>query len=472
MLVQPVIMHWVWHAEGWLHKREFLEHSVSVKDHAGALVIHVTGGLVGLIGALFLGRRLLKLSDISTSSIGSEAPGTTVAGYIFVALGLIGFSLPMQSYEASHGPNNYIGLILINNIMAMAGGIIVVVVVQFLFYRDTFTYWLLLRCVQGALVGLVTISAGVDVYSPITAYMAASLTALIFYFVVLFVHNSWIEDYCNTTAIHLICGILGTILPPLVGSAENLGSSVTSHVNIIHLGWQMLSLVCVMGFIIPVFCVLYFSLSVTGFLRNKYEELNHTRGVTMANQGPSRCSLQRLFRLYDDTSFIEPGGNPDVPLTHLKDSSMQQRNRAGETQIFDAIHESDKADIIIPPRKRYRFVYTLQNSKHDKLIENESENNYSCGDHSKSCEILPQQTSIKHLERTNKLKSGYKVLNKNTSCYDLHRTKKSTNLCEDIGKNMAFSHLNVLQRSFEYITYDNAFNDEIITIKAPKTTKV
>lgn len=73
--IQPLVMYWTWNASSFFHANVLAGYVVSVKDAAGGIAIHVSSGLAGLVGSLFLGRRLLKLKDIDESSIGIGSPG-------------------------------------------------------------------------------------------------------------------------------------------------------------------------------------------------------------------------------------------------------------------------------------------------------------------------------------------------------------------------------------------------------------
>lgn len=49
-IFQPFLIHWIWHDQGWMRHSNFLNQDVSVKDHAGALVLHIPSVIFGAIG--------------------------------------------------------------------------------------------------------------------------------------------------------------------------------------------------------------------------------------------------------------------------------------------------------------------------------------------------------------------------------------------------------------------------------------
>lgn len=87
-LVQPLVIHWAWTANGWMAKNELAGRAVSFKDYAGAAVVHVVGGLSGLIGCNVLGRRVLRLKDLDDASISTGSASTVFAGLLLVLVGL------------------------------------------------------------------------------------------------------------------------------------------------------------------------------------------------------------------------------------------------------------------------------------------------------------------------------------------------------------------------------------------------
>nr|CAI5841986.1 unnamed protein product [Callosobruchus analis] len=120
IIIQPLLMHWIWHDEGWMNKNILLDKRVSVKDYGGDLVVHLSSSLMGFIGAAFLGRRLMRVKDLDERSIGVGQSGSTIIGYILIIAGYIAFSLPTLKYERERAPSNYMDTILINNFIALA----------------------------------------------------------------------------------------------------------------------------------------------------------------------------------------------------------------------------------------------------------------------------------------------------------------------------------------------------------------
>lgn len=87
-LIQPLLIHWAWTAEGWMAKNKLGGRVVAFKDYAGAGVVHIVGGFSGLIGCLVLGRRMLILRDLDDASITAGSAGTVFGGLLLIFAGL------------------------------------------------------------------------------------------------------------------------------------------------------------------------------------------------------------------------------------------------------------------------------------------------------------------------------------------------------------------------------------------------
>ncbi|XP_025830136.1 ammonium transporter 2-like [Agrilus planipennis] len=295
---QPFIMHWLWHEKGWMRKIPFLNHSGYLRDHGGNLTVHTSSSLSGLVGSIFLGRRLLRLKELDPSSIGTESSGISLLGYFLIASGLITFNV----FNAVNGESV---AILINDLIAVGTGLLAVAFVEYVKSRAGFNHWVILRCSQGAVASLVIIGNGIDVYSPLVTFFVAFLGAITYYFCALFVYKSSLEDYCNIVSTHLLTGILGFLLPPLVSKNSRWGNATSVEQRCIHFIWHALFVMVVMVFTVSLFTTLFLTLNSIGLLRNKLETISHERSEYAADRTRVKCCLRRLFAKND--FYIAPG---------------------------------------------------------------------------------------------------------------------------------------------------------------------
>lgn len=477
-LIQPILMHWVWAEDGWLHDTVFLKYQMCFKDNGGGLVVHTSSATAGLVGSIFLGRRLLKLQDIDESSIGQESPGTTMTGYVFIILGIMAFSLVTPIYETTHYPFNYIGYLMVNNLMAMSAGMVVSVFFNFIFSRNTFNYWIILRCMQGSVASLVILSPGIDVYNPISSFGIGIMGGITLYATTRLIQCTSIEDYCNIISIHFACGFLGCLLPPFLGGSENLGTSVSYNFRILHMIWQLLGLLCVITCIVIIFSFFFFLLYVSGFLRNQNEKLNHKRSINVSRT-ERRCCLQKLFATRDETPILEPGPSgrdPNIALTFKKSQNFE-RNK--EEPPFNIINNNERdsrrqerriiyADSVETHRQN-KQIYTMHNIITNPVVHVES--TMKCaGDFITDMKRQPFDNPNKITTSNPKMKPT-----KTKSFYVLHRTRKHLNLNRTRRKVKQTTRAKnlvkyELVRSKELIEYDEKMNDGFITYKLPPKT--
>ncbi|KAB0798580.1 hypothetical protein PPYR_09573 [Photinus pyralis] len=289
-ILQPMVMHWVWHNSGWMQAKEFLGIKVSFMDYFGCLVIHIYAGTIALVGGIYLGGRLILLEEISEMSIGLESPSNSAMGYIFVIIGFIVFAPPLLSPKAT----------VVNNLVAFGCGMLSVSGLQFLVCKQDVTYWNVLKCIQGAVAAITTVAGGVHLYSPLTTVLLASCGSTAFYFAQIVLESkSSIEDYSNVVAIHLVCGFLGLVMVPLI-----IMQNVTGMVFFL---WHIICIFVTIAVLAVVIVLFLFLLHTAGILRSTTDEKNHQRSLVVANKTTHKKCSQRLFHLNLNAPQIEPG---------------------------------------------------------------------------------------------------------------------------------------------------------------------
>ncbi|XP_030751169.1 ammonium transporter 3-like isoform X1 [Sitophilus oryzae] len=282
-IYQPILICWIWSQYGWMKNYTLLEEKVSLKDHGGNLSIHVPTSIVGLLGAIFLGRRIMKVQDIDPFSLGKEYVSGTVSGYFFVMIGLMGFHLPIDSHTRKD-----ISRISVNCIMAMGGGILTVAFIQMVKSKDIYKYWKVMRCLQGGLAGIVMVSSGIDLYNPAVTFGVSIFGALLFFISSLIVRKSPLEDCCNIISVYLVCGTFGTPIPAIF-------TKNSVEVILIHVLWQLICLGTVIVVTCVVFVILFCFFTCCGVLKNDFEEVNHERANILYGRLNWRSYYDKLF---------------------------------------------------------------------------------------------------------------------------------------------------------------------------------
>ena len=179
-------------------------------DFAGSVVVHAMGGWIALAAVLLLGARRGRYS--SDGGITAHPPSNIpflAAGAWVLSVGWFGFNvMSAQTMEAVSG------LVAINSLMAMAGGILAAL---FLGRNDPgFVH-------NGPLAGLVAVCAGSDVMHPIGALITGVVASALFVWTFTLTQNKWkIDDVLGVWPLHGLCGVWGGIACGIFG-AQALG---------------------------------------------------------------------------------------------------------------------------------------------------------------------------------------------------------------------------------------------------------
>jgi len=249
LCIYPVSGHWVW-GGGWLSSKGFI-------DFAGSTVVHMVGGTASLVGASILGPRIGKYSPDGTSKAipGHNIPIASL-GVFILWFGWFGFN-PGSTVA---GTNLSIATIAVTtNLSAAAGAIAAMVVVWLKFGTPDASMTL-----NGALGGLVGITAGCASVSPGSALIIGLISGVtVVYAVEFFDKRLKIDDPVGAIAVHGVCGALGTIMVGLFAQAEYGTASGVGAINGLFFGGGLSQL---MTQIIGVFSVMAWTLFATFIL--------------------------------------------------------------------------------------------------------------------------------------------------------------------------------------------------------------
>ncbi|SFG18521.1 ammonium transporter [Neptunomonas qingdaonensis] len=178
-------------------------------DFAGSVVVHGVGGWIALVAVLFLGTRKGRYrSGRLVAFPPSNIPFLALGAWI-LSIGWFGFNV--MSAQTLDGVS---GLVAVNSLMAMVGGIIAALIVG---KNDPgFIH-------NGPLAGLVAVCAGSDVMHPIGALVVGAIAGTVFVWMFTLQQNKWkIDDVLGVWPLHGLCGVWGGIAAGIFGS-EALG---------------------------------------------------------------------------------------------------------------------------------------------------------------------------------------------------------------------------------------------------------
>ncbi|AKL94146.1 ammonium transporter [Clostridium aceticum] len=198
LIVYPVVGHWIW-GGGWLSELGFM-------DFAGSTVVHSVGGWSALVGAWVIGPRIGKYnSQGKPQAIPGHSLTLGALGVFILWLGWFGFN---PGSTLSGMDYNGISHIFITTNLAAAASTVVAMMITWVRYGKPDVSMTL----NGSLAGLVGITAGTDVVSPMGAVAIGIIAGIAIVYGVEFVDKVLkIDDPVGAVGVHGICGSIGTI---------------------------------------------------------------------------------------------------------------------------------------------------------------------------------------------------------------------------------------------------------------------
>lgn len=217
VLIYPVSGHWTW-GGGWLSNADPDSFMMSVfgytfHDFAGSTVVHSVGGWIALVGAAILGPRLGKYGkDGKSKAIPGHNLTLACLGVFILWFGWFGFNPGSQLAAARYGDQTAIShVFLTTNLAACTGGFLALLVSWIKYGKPSLSLTL-----NGILAGLVGVTAGCDLVSPMGAALIGAICGTVMIFAVEFIeHRLKIDDPVGASSVHGVCGSLGTILTGL-----------------------------------------------------------------------------------------------------------------------------------------------------------------------------------------------------------------------------------------------------------------
>jgi Amt family ammonium transporter len=213
--IYPVEGFWKW-GGGFLNELGFL-------DFAGSGVVHLTGAAAALAGVLLLGARKGKYgADGSVHAIpGANLPLATLGTFI-LWLGWFGFNGGSELKVSDVGEANAVAMVFVNTNMAAAGGVVAALITaRMLFGKADLTMSL-----NGALAGLVAITAEPLTPTPLLATLVGAIGGVLVVFSIISLDKLKIDDPVGAISVHGVVGIWGLLAVTLSNSESSLLSQL------------------------------------------------------------------------------------------------------------------------------------------------------------------------------------------------------------------------------------------------------
>ncbi|WP_372766603.1 ammonium transporter [Lutibacter sp.] len=260
VIIYPISGHWVWQGDGWLTELGFI-------DFAGSTVVHSVGGWAALIAAILVGPRLGKYTNGKSNAIPGHNLLIGALGIFILWLGWFGFNAGSQLAISGDNANAVAGILITTNLAAAAAAIAAMFVSWGLYGKPDISMTL-----NGALAGLVAITAGCAAVSPIGAAIIGVIAGVVIVFSIEFIDKKLkVDDPVGAISVHGVCGALGTLL---VGVFATDGGLLYGG-GFDQLGVQAIGVLAIgVWAIVTSFVVLYILKKIIGLRVSKEEEVD------------------------------------------------------------------------------------------------------------------------------------------------------------------------------------------------------
>ena len=218
-LIYPLVVNFTWGAN--MLKGSFLDIS-SMHDLAGSTVIHSTGAWALLAAIMIIGPRKNKYKNGKIRVYPASNIPLVALGAFLLWIGWFGFNGGSVGSISSKDAANTVALVVMNTNNAGLIGGLVVMILGYLQYKK-FDITMILN---GALGGLVAITAGADVVSPVSALIIGAIGGALVYYAVPFFDKLKLDDPVGALSVHLVNGIWGTVGTGIFASSVSLTAQI------------------------------------------------------------------------------------------------------------------------------------------------------------------------------------------------------------------------------------------------------
>ncbi len=225
--IYPMEGSWTWNGDS-----VFGLYELSYSDYAGSGIVHMAGAAAALAGVLLLGARKGKYGpDGQVNAIpGANMPLATLGTFI-LWMGWFGFNGGSTLKLGGIGVANEVANVFLNTNAAAAGGLIAALILA----RIMFGKADLTMALNGALAGLVAITAEPADPTPFVATLIGAVGGIIVVFSIVFLDKLKIDDPVGAISVHGTVGIFGVMVVPLTDADATFGGQIEGILTIF--GW-------------------------------------------------------------------------------------------------------------------------------------------------------------------------------------------------------------------------------------------
>ncbi len=313
-LIYPIVVSWQW-GGGWLSEMGFV-------DFAGSGLVHMTGGVAALMGALVLGPRLGKFdANGKPRAIPGHSVPMAIIGVFLLFIGWFGFN-PGSELQA----DGAVPVIAVLTALAAAAGATTAM----------FTSWVVMKkpdvsmAGNGMLAGLVAICSGIGDLSPWGTVITGTVAGAIVVVAVLGIERLGVDDPVGAFSVHGICGFWGLLATGLLSSSNSLAGHESSPGLLLGGGGglfvdQLVGGLGIAAFVAVTTGALFMTLKTAGLLRVNPED--EIVGLDLSEHGSPGYSADFAGGVPAGASMTSSVSEPD-PVRGLG-ISLDAKERSG-----------------------------------------------------------------------------------------------------------------------------------------------
>ena len=341
LIVYPISGHWIW-GGGWLSQLGF-------HDFAGSTAVHMVGGVTACIGAKILGPRIGKYDrDGKPKAIPGHNLTVAALGVFILWFCWFGFNGASTTAMSTDADLTKASLVYMNTNLAAAIATCTAMIFTWVRYGKPDVSMTL----NGALAGLVAITAGCDQVSPVGAFFIGLFAGILLCVSVDFFDRiAKIDDPVGAISVHGACGAMGTLCVGLFATDGGLFYGGGIHYFLI----QLLGVASVMLWVIITMTIIFKVIDKLVGLRVpadiEIEGLDyHEHGLASAYAG---------FNISDITATMDVNENTDLGESDYTKASDSQKNAA--------VKVAGEELVATNPTGMYKVSILVKLSRYDKL---------------------------------------------------------------------------------------------------------
>ena len=341
LIVYPISGHWIW-GGGWLSQLSF-------HDFAGSTAVHMVGGVTACIGAKILGPRIGKYDrDGKPKAIPGHNLTVAALGVFILWFCWFGFNGASTTAMSTDADLTKASLVYMNTNLAAAIATCTAMIFTWVRYGKPDVSMTL----NGALAGLVAITAGCDQVSPVGAFFIGLFAGILLCVSVDFFDRiAKIDDPVGAISVHGACGAMGTLCVGLFATDGGLFYGGGIHYFLI----QLLGVASVMLWVIITMTIIFKVIDKLVGLRVpadiEIEGLDyHEHGLASAYAG---------FNISDITATMDVNENTDLGESDYTKASDSQKNAA--------VKVAGEELVAANPTGMYKVSILVKLSRYDKL---------------------------------------------------------------------------------------------------------